>query len=118
MSYKAGLHNVICDVCGFKVKSSQIRKRWDGILACRRCFDTKHPQLERLPVIKEMQAVKDARPPQTDTFDTITSGWEDMTRFTWEQMTFVNWEDWEEPYPVDSTATTATVGDPTPLEAT
>ena len=27
-------YNVICDVCGFKFKASELRKRWDGFMVC------------------------------------------------------------------------------------
>lgn len=36
--------NVICHQCGFKKKSSEITKQWDGLLVCRECADPRHPQ--------------------------------------------------------------------------
>jgi hypothetical protein len=36
--------NVICHQCGFKKKSSEITKQWDGLLVCRECVDPRHPQ--------------------------------------------------------------------------
>lgn len=36
--------NVLCHVCGFKKKSSEIRKQWDGILACLECYTPRHEQ--------------------------------------------------------------------------
>ena len=35
---------VICDVCGFKKRSSQIRKRWDGLMVCKEDYEVRHPQ--------------------------------------------------------------------------
>jgi len=48
--YVKGDFNVICDICGFKYKGSQLRKQWDGIRACsgagtNDCWSPRHPQL-------------------------------------------------------------------------
>lgn len=42
--FKSGEWNVICDVCGFKFKSGQIRKRWDNLMVCSRDWEMDHPQ--------------------------------------------------------------------------
>lgn len=43
--YVAGQWNVICDSCGFKKKSGQVRKRWDGLIVCAdTCYEVDHPQ--------------------------------------------------------------------------
>lgn len=40
-----GAWNVICDSCGFKKKSFEVRKRWDGLYVCAdTCWETDHPQ--------------------------------------------------------------------------
>ncbi len=39
-----GDHWRICDCCGFKVRASQTRKRWDGLIVCREDWETRHPQ--------------------------------------------------------------------------
>jgi hypothetical protein len=44
MSYIAGNWNAICDVCGFKFKASEMRKRWDGLMTCAHDFEQDHPQ--------------------------------------------------------------------------
>lgn len=44
MTYKKYQWNIICDVCGTKYKSGQIRKRWDGLLVCAADFELDHPQ--------------------------------------------------------------------------
>lgn len=43
--YKPGCWNVICDACGFKRKSDEVRKRWDGFIVCSdTCWEPRHPQ--------------------------------------------------------------------------
>ena len=33
-----------CHVCGFWFPSSKLKKRWDGVLACEKDWETRHPQ--------------------------------------------------------------------------
>lgn len=42
--YIKGEWNAICDVCGMKKKSHEIKKRWDGLMVCRQDWETRHPQ--------------------------------------------------------------------------
>lgn len=42
--FKSGSWNAICDVCGFKFKSHQIKKRWDGLMVCENDYEQDHPQ--------------------------------------------------------------------------
>jgi hypothetical protein len=42
--FKSGSWNFICDVCGFKKKIEEGRKRWDGLLVCEEDWETDHPQ--------------------------------------------------------------------------
>lgn len=42
--YKPGAWSVICDVCGFRFKSDEVRKRWDGLIVCTDDWETDHPQ--------------------------------------------------------------------------
>jgi len=42
--YKSGENNVICDQCGFKYKANELRKQWDGLWVCKKCFDKRNPQ--------------------------------------------------------------------------
>jgi hypothetical protein len=37
-----GSYNVICDVCGFKIKSTESRKRWDGLVVCKDDWEERH----------------------------------------------------------------------------
>jgi hypothetical protein len=39
-----GNWKVTCHVCGFWYPSSEIRKRWDGLLVCPKDYETRHPQ--------------------------------------------------------------------------
>lgn len=42
--YKPGDNNCICPVCGFKVRASEMRLRWDGLMVCRSDWEPQHPQ--------------------------------------------------------------------------
>lgn len=42
--YRSGDHWVICDECGWKVRASQTRKRWDGLRVCIPDYEARHPQ--------------------------------------------------------------------------
>jgi hypothetical protein len=39
-----GNWKVTCHVCGFWYPSSEIQKRWDGVLVCPKDYETRHPQ--------------------------------------------------------------------------
>jgi len=41
---KLGSWNVSCDVCGFKFKAHQLRKRWDGLMTCPEDFELRNMQ--------------------------------------------------------------------------
>lgn len=40
-----GTWSVICDVCGFRFRSDEVKKRWDGLITCEKDWEIKHPQL-------------------------------------------------------------------------
>lgn len=42
--YKAGDWNVICDRTGFKMKRSECRKEWNGLLVRKQSWFRRHPQ--------------------------------------------------------------------------
>lgn len=49
MAYRHGSWNVICDRCGWKYKSSQLRREWTGYRVCsgggtNNCWEPRHPQ--------------------------------------------------------------------------
>ena len=59
--------NAICDVCGFKFKASQMKKRWDGLMVCHSDYELRNPQdFLRLP--KEQINTPWSRPEHTDVF--------------------------------------------------
>lgn len=63
--FKKGDWNAICDVCGFKFKASQLRKRWDGFMVCSVDYEERHPQdLLRIP--RSERPLPWARPPQNE----------------------------------------------------
>lgn len=37
-----GQWNVLCDVCGMKFKSGDIKERWDGLKVCPDDFEARH----------------------------------------------------------------------------
>jgi hypothetical protein len=39
-----GQWNVLCPVCGFKRKSSEMKLRWDGLYVCPEDWEIRHPQ--------------------------------------------------------------------------
>lgn len=39
-----GSWNAICDRCGGKFKSHDLRLTWDRLRVCDRCWETRHPQ--------------------------------------------------------------------------
>jgi hypothetical protein len=58
-NYYHGQWKVICDVCGWRFPSSQILKRWDGLLVCHADYETDHPQ-------KHIRAINDPKPVPSD----------------------------------------------------
>lgn len=66
-TYKPGQWNVHCDVCGFKFKSSEIKKRWDGLMVCHKDYELDHPQ-KFLRVPQEKITVDYVRKQSDDTF--------------------------------------------------
>ena len=42
--YVSGQFNVICDVCGKKIKAGEAKHRWDGFVVCPSDFEYRHEQ--------------------------------------------------------------------------
>lgn len=61
--YKPGSHNVICDMCGCKRKREEVRKTWDGFMACvdKGCWYPKHPNEYPRRIFPDGLPVADAR---------------------------------------------------------
>lgn len=60
-----GEYNCICDVCGWKIKSGDIKTRWDGLKVCELDWEPKHPSLLIRPP-RPQQAVPFTRPEAPD----------------------------------------------------
>ena len=58
---KVGDHNAFCDVCGFKYKASELRKRWDGMMTCSEDYEPRNEQ-DFLRSIAEKPAPPFSRP--------------------------------------------------------
>lgn len=41
---KLGQWNAICDRCGFKFKSGELKKDWQGLMVCNEDFELRNPQ--------------------------------------------------------------------------
>jgi len=62
--YRPGDWNIICDVCGQKVKASVSRKRWDGLIVCKDDWEVRHPMdFIKTPVDKISVPFSRPRPP-------------------------------------------------------
>lgn len=71
--YKHGDYNAICDVCGFKFKGSQLKKRWDGMRVCEEDWEMRHPMDLFNPDLSDDEGiVDDPRPEQPDVFTDVT----------------------------------------------
>jgi len=78
--YAPGQWNIECDQCGQKFKSSQVKKQWDGLIVCKRCYDPRHPQ-DFVRGVSEKQSVPFTRPESTDDFTdgaTSLTNWDDQ----------------------------------------
>lgn len=58
--YIAGDYYLDCEVCGFKKRRSECRKRWDGAIVCHEDYEERHP-LDLIQPRAERQNVVDAR---------------------------------------------------------
>jgi hypothetical protein len=65
-----GNWNAICDVCGFKFKASELKRRWDGFMVCDKDFEQRHPQ-DLIRLKPDRQATPWARPVPEDQFVTV-----------------------------------------------
>jgi hypothetical protein len=43
MTFKSYEYNALCDVCGFKKKATDLRRRWDGFMVCKDDWEQRHP---------------------------------------------------------------------------
>ena len=66
-----GQWNCICPVCGFKKKSGEMRKRWDGVMVCKDDWEQRHPQ-DLIRATSDDTSVPFSLPEPTDTFSDVT----------------------------------------------
>ncbi len=66
-AYVPGDFYRICDECGFKVRASQTRKRWDGMVVCLKDWEPRHPQ-DSVRARVDRQSVPNPRPEAPDVF--------------------------------------------------
>ena len=65
--YISGEWNLICDVCGKKVKAHKARHRWDGFVVCPSDFEQRHSQ-DFVRARQDKISVPYTRPRPTDVF--------------------------------------------------
>jgi len=70
-TYKAGTWNLLCDVCGKKIKSSEAKHRWDGFIVCKDDYETRHP-VDFIKVKPDNFKIPFSRPEPADQFSSIT----------------------------------------------
>jgi len=68
--YASGQYNFICDQCGAKRKSKDMRKQWDGLQVCPQCFDPRNPQ-DFVRGKADIQSVPVNRPDTDPTFTAV-----------------------------------------------
>lgn len=66
-SKRIGDANAICDVCGFKFKTHQLKLRWDGLWTCHADWEPRHPQ-DFLRARKESNNLPVVKPRPPDVF--------------------------------------------------
>jgi len=69
--FVAGDYWMVCSVCGFHYRRSQMKERWDKAWVCEKDFELRHPQ-DFVRGIKEKIAVPIARPDSVDFTDSTT----------------------------------------------
>jgi hypothetical protein len=65
--YRSGDHYVICDECGFKVRASETKMRWDRLRVCKKDWEPRHPQ-DFVRGKRDKQRVPNPRPETLDLF--------------------------------------------------
>lgn len=62
---------MVCDVCGFHYRRSQMKQRWDKAWVCHKDWEPRHPQ-DFVRGVKEKINVPVARPDSTDFTNSTT----------------------------------------------
>ena len=69
--WKSGQFNALCDVCGKKFKSVELKQRWDGLMVCQVDWETRHPQ-ELIRPVQDQNKLPWTRPEPPDQFISVT----------------------------------------------
>jgi len=69
--YVSGDNNLICDVCGKKMKAFEAKQRWDGFVVCSDDYEQRQP-LDFIRARQDKISVSLTRPEPTDTFVSVT----------------------------------------------
>ena len=76
--FLSGQWNSICDRCGFKFKSAELRKDWQGLMVCEKDYETRHPQ--DFIKVRPEKAIPDwTRPRPEDDFQEVCYLWDRST---------------------------------------
>lgn len=65
--YVSGDWLIICDVCGDKIRSSESKQRWDGLIVCNKDWETRH-SLDFIRSRTDKITVPFSRPRPTDIY--------------------------------------------------
>ena len=71
--YIKGDHWMVCDICGFNYRRSEMRETWDHIWACPEDWDPRHPQLD-VRAVPDRQRVDVSRPARDSSIGSTTVG--------------------------------------------
>lgn len=75
-----GTWNAVCDVCGFRYKANEMKKRWDNLMVCPTDYELRNPQ-DLIRVRGDNPSVPWARPENDDTHIPVCYLWTE-TAFT------------------------------------
>lgn len=64
-TYRAGKWLALCQRCGFKYYSDQLKLEWTDLRVCKDCFETRQP-LEFIKAVKEKGGVPWSRHPKEE----------------------------------------------------
>ena len=76
--YIHGENLVICDRCGFRYHTHEVKREWNGLYTCTRyCWEQRHPQ-DLIRSKHDDQRPSLSRPEGTDTFITTAITQDDL----------------------------------------
>ena len=71
--YIKGDHWMVCDICGFNHRRSEMRETWDHLWVCPEDYDPRHPQLD-VRAVQDSQRVDVSRPDRSSVAGSTTVG--------------------------------------------